>query len=417
MPLCEVAELIPGATPPRQPAHYGGDIPLFRLGDLGEAGPLRAARDGVTELGARCGRLLPPGTVLVSCIGVLGKVGILGCPGLTNQQITALVPRPGIVPEYLYYWAQTLRPFLVQNASATTLPIVNKRRLGQARFPLRPLAEQHRIVATLQAAEARHARAAAALADVPALLCQLRRALRERALHGAELVPLRSVARVQVGYAFRSSWFAPHGVRLLRGVNVAPGAVTWGQTVHLPESLAAAYGAFALQPGDLVIGLDRPIISSGLRAARIAAADLPALLVQRVGRLILREGAGVDPDYLLLSLHSEPVIQHLLRRVTGTQLPHLRPADLTAAPLPLPSLAAQRLIVKETAAAWHHVAAAAAEAESAKTRLADLWRTLLDRTFPGELPGQLIDDRSRPGESNRFGEESDENARITLLQR
>ena len=405
VPLREVVDLVTGATPPREPDCYGGAISLFRPGDLpgdlDPPGPLRAARDTVTELGARHGRLLPSGAVLVSCIGLLGKVGLLGKPALTNQQLTALIPRPGIVPEYVYYWAQTLRPWLVESASATTLPIVNQRRLGSAPFPLVALDEQRRIVGELQAAQARHHRATVALARVPTLLAQLRRSLLARALAAepavaarpdeapdhrpaVPLVELGSVAQVQVGYAFRSDWFAAQGVRLLRGVNIAPGALTWAHTAYLPETAAARYAAFALRAGDVVVGLDRPLIAAGLRVARLGPADLPALLVQRVGR-ILPDADRLDGEYLLLGLQSESVVRHLAARATGTQLPHISPTDLKTVLLPLPPLVDQRAIVEQTRAAWQRVAGAAAQATVARSRLDALWQHLLRRAFSGTL--------------------------------
>lgn len=411
--LREVADLVTGATPPRQPDCYGGAIPLFRPGDLpgdlDPPGPVQVARDTVTELGARHGRLLPPGAVLVSCIGLLGKVGLLDGPALTNQQLTALIPRPGIVPEYLYYWAQTLRPWLVESASATTLPIVNQRRLGGAPFPLVPPDEQRRIVADLQAAQARHHRAAAALARVPTLLAQLRRSLLERALAaepvGASrpaeaadrrpegpLVQLGSVAQVQVGYAFRSDWFTAHGMRLLRGVNIAPGALTWAHTAHLPETTAERFAAYALRVGDVVVGLDRPLIAAGLRVAQLGPADLPALLVQRVGRILPDAADRLDSEYLLLCLQSESAVRHLAARATGTQLPHISPTDLKSVVLPLPSLLRQRAIVEQLRGDWQRVARAAAQATAARSRLDALWQHLLRRAFSGALSESALAD-------------------------
>ena len=386
-------DLITGVTPPDEPARKGGAIPLFRPGDLDRLGPLHSARDTVTELGARCGRLLPPGSVLVTCIGLRGKVGLHGRPAVTNQQITALVPRSGLLPEYVYSWAQTLRAWLYQNASATTLPIINKGRLGRALFPLVPLGEQQRIVATLQTAQVHHQRATAELAAVPGLLVELRRALVASALHEAHRVPrvpLGRVARVQVGYAFRSDWFTSQGIRLLRGVNVAPGAVTWNQVVHLPEPATTRYGGFALHAGDVVIGLARPLISTGLRVAKLTAADLPALLVQRVGRLIPRDAsAPLDSDYLLLCLQSERTIEHLGRRATGTQLPHISPAVIESAELPLPPLAVQCALAAQTSAAWQRAAVAAQKTTVAKQQLGELWQALLHRAFGDALPPVL----------------------------
>ncbi|HRI54975.1 MAG TPA: restriction endonuclease subunit S, partial [Pseudomonadota bacterium] len=232
------------------------------------------------------------------------------------------------------------------------------------------------------------------------LLARLRRSLLERLLSaepaGAEaldrrspvplvpLVPLGSEAQVQVGYAFRSDWFAAHGVRLLRGVNIAPGALSWAYTAYLPETTAARYAAYALRAGDVVIGLDRPLSAAGLRVARLGAADLPALLVQRVGR-ILPDADRLDGEYLLLCLQSESAVCHLAAHATGTQLPHISPTDLKTVRLPLPPLLRQRLIVAKTRAAWQRVAGAAAQATAARSRLDELWQRLLRRAFSGAL--------------------------------
>jgi hypothetical protein len=68
--------------------------------------------------------------------------------------------------------------------------------------------------------------------------------------------------------------------------------------VRLPEVLAPEYERFLLQEGDIVLSLDPSFIVTGTRVARITARDLPALLLQRVGRLML--SPELHPDFLFL---------------------------------------------------------------------------------------------------------------------
>jgi type I restriction enzyme S subunit len=106
----------------------------------------------LSELGVRKARLLPTGSVLVSCIGTLGKVGIAGVPLATNQQINAIVFHGKLViPRYGFYCCQTLSRWLEENASATTIAIVNKGKFASAPFVLPPISEQKRIAEELDA--------------------------------------------------------------------------------------------------------------------------------------------------------------------------------------------------------------------------------------------------------------------------
>jgi type I restriction enzyme S subunit len=87
------------------------------------------------------------------------------------------------------------------------------------------------------------------------------------------------------GYAFKSEWFKPSGTRLLRNLNISHGYVDWSQPACIDVNAANEFSQFNLKVGDVVLSLDRPIISTGLKYAVIKEADLPCLLLQRVARL------------------------------------------------------------------------------------------------------------------------------------
>jgi type I restriction enzyme S subunit len=145
------------------------------------------------------------------------------------------------------------------------------------------------------------------------------------------------------GYAFKSEWFKPAGTRLLRNVNIAHGHVDWNTPAYIDGALAKEYVQFALDEGDLVLTLDRPIISTGLKFAVIGEQDLPCLLLQRVARL------SPDPrvllrDFFVLWMLSDAFIGALdPGRSNG--VPHISTKQVASMPFRLPPIAEQTRIV------------------------------------------------------------------------
>lgn len=146
---------ITGNTPSKADATlFGTFMPLVKPPELCDA-PLDAAEDGISETGARFARAVPPGAVLISCIGNLGKVGITTVPVAFNQQINAVVPDPAkAIPEFIFYQALSpaFKNHLEEKATGTTVRIVNKSKFNDIPIVLPPLAEQQRIVAILDEA-------------------------------------------------------------------------------------------------------------------------------------------------------------------------------------------------------------------------------------------------------------------------
>jgi type I restriction enzyme S subunit len=153
--VSQLGEVITGSTPSKQrPDYFGGSIPFFKPTDLNAGYYVTEFSDSLTESGAKEARLLPPLTVLVTCIGAtIGKCGLARVPCATNQQINALViPEATMLPQWAYWafcstWGQRQ---IISNASATTLPILNKGKFERLLLPVAPLNEQRRIVAKIE---------------------------------------------------------------------------------------------------------------------------------------------------------------------------------------------------------------------------------------------------------------------------
>ena len=152
--LKEVAKIVTGKTPQTSNReYYGGDIPFVSPADLNES-ILIETKTYLTSSGADQVYRVPKNTVLVSCIGNLGKLAITSKDVCFNQQINGLIfNEQKIFPKYGFYFAQTLKPQLEKASSSTTLPIVNKSRFSDLEIKYPPLSEQRRIASILDQAD------------------------------------------------------------------------------------------------------------------------------------------------------------------------------------------------------------------------------------------------------------------------
>jgi type I restriction enzyme S subunit len=148
----QLGDVTTGFTPPTiDTSNFGGALPFMKPTDLDAGANVASAREYLSMQGAAKGRILPAKSILVTCIGAtIGKTGLSSVPCATNQQINALsVVTATVLPEYAYYWTASPggQRQIIDNASATTLPILNKSKFAALPVPVPPRTEQHRIVA------------------------------------------------------------------------------------------------------------------------------------------------------------------------------------------------------------------------------------------------------------------------------
>ncbi|ECK7626646.1 restriction endonuclease subunit S [Campylobacter jejuni] len=151
--LSEIGEIITGSTPSKSNVEfYGKDYPFFKPSDFEQGYFLENAGDNLSKLGFGKARQLPPKTILVVCIGSLGKVALTRVIGSCNQQINAIIPHKNIISEYIYYYciSSKFQSILFSKAPQTTLAIFNKTEFSKLEiiYP-KDIKEQERIVGIL----------------------------------------------------------------------------------------------------------------------------------------------------------------------------------------------------------------------------------------------------------------------------
>ena len=147
----DLGEIITGRTPStKRKEFYGGDYNLISPADLDNGKYISTAHKRLTKLGFEQCSPLPRNTVLVGCIGNVGKLGMVNNEkSATNQQINALICNSKNDPEFVYYCFLNNRDMLKERAVKTTVPILNKTNFGSIELKVPPLYEQKKIAHTL----------------------------------------------------------------------------------------------------------------------------------------------------------------------------------------------------------------------------------------------------------------------------
>jgi type I restriction enzyme, S subunit len=154
--LGQIVKMVTGKTPPTNNLEYfEGEYlwvnpPDFKRKIISES-KRTVSRKAIDE--KKC-TLLPIGTVLLSCIGDIGKIGIIKTIGTSNQQITGLIPNERVCSDYLYYYLLHNKHKLESLANKAVVSILNNERLKELEVTLPPLETQKRIADILDAADA-----------------------------------------------------------------------------------------------------------------------------------------------------------------------------------------------------------------------------------------------------------------------
>ncbi|MFQ1804381.1 restriction endonuclease subunit S [Aeromonas veronii] len=138
-----------GGTPSKSSQEYfGNDIPFIKPGDISDTSIIYD-NEGLSTLGAeKLGRLAPAGSILMVCIGTIGKCNKIDRLCAFNQQINSVTPYVDIY-DFLHKCLSSsyFQALAWENSSSTTIAILNKGKWEVQPVPLPPISEQHRIVA------------------------------------------------------------------------------------------------------------------------------------------------------------------------------------------------------------------------------------------------------------------------------
>jgi type I restriction enzyme, S subunit len=190
-------------------------------------------------------------------------------------------------------------------------------------------------------------------------------------------IRLGNITTLQNGFAFKSDNYISQGIKLIRNVNIGHGSVDHENIAYYPDSEREKFKDFELSQGDILLSLDRPIISTGLKIAVLKENDVPSLLVQRVGRIEVKS-LKINPSFLLNWFNSSLFIDRIIPgRSNG--VPHISTKEVETLLFPLPPLAEQRRIVEKIDRLMGMCDRLEGSIESGKVKQTDLLNALMSQ--------------------------------------
>ena len=154
--LGDVGNVITGNTPKTSDLknYVSNDICFVKPSDIAD-GTVTYLNDSefyISEYARPKARVIPPQSVLVTCIGIIGKVAINNVECAFNQQINAIIPdKSKCLSEYLAYAIQNKQAEMQDIANAPVVPILNKTQFSDIEIKLPSLTEQAEIIGKLNA--------------------------------------------------------------------------------------------------------------------------------------------------------------------------------------------------------------------------------------------------------------------------
>ncbi len=329
----ELGEVITGKTPSSSnPEDFGSVMPFVTPTDYkhynkwAEYSERYLSDEGLRKLN---GKVLPPASALVTCIGSdMGKVVLNRVPVITNQQINSIIPNTDVIDtDFLYYSLlseyDTLR-MLGQAGSA--VPILNKRDFEDIVLQTPPLPEQRAIAEVLSSLDDKIDLLHRQNKTLEALAETLWRQwfVEENSQKGR----VDDLVEILSGFAFQSKDFVESGkYRLITIKNVQEGVLDLSRTDYLDNIPERMPTYCLLERGDILLSLTGNVG----RCCLVTESGL--LLNQRVAKLTPRNKRDFAFTYTFFRLSSTRA--QLEELAKGTAQANLSPIEMKELEMPI----------------------------------------------------------------------------------
>jgi type I restriction enzyme S subunit len=355
-------------------------------------------------------KLVRVGDFVISLRSFQGGIEYAREQGIISPAYTILYPKDSQNHRYLSLMFKS-KPY-IENLTLHVTGIrqgqnIDYVKLSRSALPLPPLDEQTAIVRYLDYVDRRIRRYIRAKQKLIRLLEEQKQAIIHQAVTRGldpdvrlkpsgvewlgdvpehwEVIKLGWLISLVTGFPFKSDGFSINDsdIRLLRGINVSPSSIRWNSVVYWPERDLDTYSQFLLEVGDIVLGMDRPIINNGMRVAIVSEKDVPSLLLQRVARIRCR--SKLESEYLMMIFNHKSFFDYLEPIFTGISVPHISPDQIMSFKIAIPSFSEQREILKKV---WEHIQTISLKEEMAKKEI-ELLQEYRTRLITDVVTGKL----------------------------
>lgn len=449
IPLKELGTWSGGGTPSKSKLNYweDGTIPWVSPKDM-KTDHIVDSEDHITQaaVAGSAAKLISAGSVLiVTRSGILSHtlpVAVTTVPVTVNQDLKALTPREGVLPEYVAWALRCFAREILNTCSkqGTTVSSIETAALHRFEIPVAPLDQQKRIVAEIEKQFSRLDEAVANLKRVKASLKRYKAAVLKAAVEGRLVETEAELARRE-GRSYetgeqllqriletrRSQWqgkgkykepsapvttglpelpegwvwanfesaadrvtvghvgsmideYVEEGVPFLRSQNVRANRYDPEGLKFVSEKFHRQLGKSSLKPGDIVVVRSGSVGVSCVIPDHLPEANCSDLVIIKTPRAVL-------PDFGAYYMNSVVETRVAAGKV-GIALTHFNTQSVAELPLPVPPLAEQHRIVAEVDRRLSLIRKTEAQVDANLQRTDFFRRSMLAKAF-SSVPAML----------------------------
>lgn len=339
MRLSDLGRIVTGNTPKTSDfRNYNSkDICFVKPSDIPVdcIGRLRESEFYISEFARDKARMLPKGSVLLTCIGIIGKVAVNEIECAFNQQINAIIPDCDKCDcIYLAYALSAKKDYLQALANAPVVPIINKTQFSAFQIPVPSLSVQSNIVKRIE------------IIDYLISLRQ-RQAKKLDELVKARFVemfgerkygekPLSDVCKLITDGTHQPPQFVDAGIPFLLVSNLVHNEITYDTEKFISkESYQELIKRTPVEIGDILLS-----IVGSYGHAGVVRTDKP-FCFQRHIAYIKPDFSKLNSEFLHQALLSDAVKYQMEKRVKGIAQKTLNLSELKKIIVPIPPLPLQ----------------------------------------------------------------------------
>ena len=350
MKLYEIGTIITGNTPSKNnDEYYGNDEIMFiKPSDIDEKyiTNLEKSEGYISEKARNKVKILPKDTVLVTCIGTIGKVGVLEKEATCNQQINAIIPNEMIVSKYLAYLIKSKQRILQLKANAPVVPIINKTDFSKIEINICDREEQKKIVKKLDLTKKIIDIRKKQIEELNNLIKSQFVEMFGTIKENKKDYPIKSL--IEVFDLIKDGTHSTpvyindkkNGVKFLSAKDVTKGRIDWDNTKYIPIELhEKLLKRIKPQLNDILLAKNG---TTGV-CAKVNKEEVFDIYVSLA---LLRPNLENCSDYLVQAINNEETKEQFKKSLKGVGVPNLHLGEIKKAKIIVPPLPIQNQFAK-----------------------------------------------------------------------
>ncbi len=311
--LGDIARIVGGGTPDRSnPEYWGGAIPWVTVKDV-QSNRITGSLERITQLGLdkSASNLIPSGSIVVPTRMALGRAAINDLPIAINQDLKALIiDSARIDRDFLHQFLLSKATYFESRGKGATVKGITLDVLTDLEVPKLPLAEQRRIAAILDKADAirkkRHEAVTLAERSIRSAFLHLLDKLPDERVSIEEMLSATSnaIRTGPFGSQLLHSEFTESGIPVLGIDNVVTNRFRWAERRYVSTEKYQELRRYRVFPGDVMI----TIMGTTGRVC-IAPPDLPECISTKHLCTITLDRQRLLPEHLWASLLWDPAVR------------------------------------------------------------------------------------------------------------